>query len=409
MKLFEDPLFQMFAERALMTMTGGGAEYGECALTAQRITEGDVDSWHREWTATASMVQGWAEESALGGHPVSAREAWLRASTYLRISYYPLYGAPVDPRLTATAARERACFARFAELCDPPLAPVRVPFEGRFLDGYLCPAQGSPAQGPLATTEPRPTVIAVNGYDSNVHEMYWAHALPANRRGYHCLLVDGPGQGLALVGQGLVMRPDWETVLRPVVDHAVTLPGVDPDRLAVIGWSFGGYLAPRGVSGEPRVAALVADPGQWDLLDNIRTGLPLPQDLRDRLPRVDPAELDEYLAPLADVPMLRWKLVQRGLWVHGLGSLGEYVVDSDRYRLSDVVGQISCPTLVAVGEGDPVGAHAERLYQALQCPKALVRFSAAEGAAGHCESWNRSRYDQRVFDWLDDVLAPKRS
>ncbi|MFD3654572.1 alpha/beta hydrolase family protein [Streptomyces sp. NPDC058620] len=404
MRLFDHPLFQMFAERALMTITGGGAEYGECALTAQRITEGDADSWYEEWMATAAMVRGWAEESAEGGHGVSSREAYLRASTYFRIAYYPLYGAPVDPRLTEAATRERECFARFAAMSDPPLEPVRVPFEGTFLDGYLCRAQG-PAQGPAGEGPPRPTVLAVNGYDSNVHEMYWAHARPATRRGYHCLLVDGPGQGLALVGQGLTMRPDWESVLRPVIDHAVTLPGVDADRLAVVGWSFGGYLAPRGVGGDSRVAALVADPGQWDQLENFRAVLPLPQEMKDRLPDVDPAELEPHLAPLVESPAMRWRLVQRGLWVHGLKSLGEYVVEMDRYRLSEVAANISCPTLLTLSDGDPTAAQAEKLYQALTCPKTLVRFSAAEGAQGHCESWNRSRYNQRVFDWLDRVLA----
>ncbi|WAZ19652.1 alpha/beta hydrolase [Streptomyces cinnabarinus] len=400
MRLFDDALFQMFAERALMTMTGGGAEWGECALTARRITEGDADSWFEQWTATAATVRGWAEESAGSGRPVSAREAYLRASTYFRIAYYPLYGAPVDPRLTDAAKRERDCFARFAELCDPPLQPVRVPYEGTYLDGYLCPARG-----PEAERGPRPTVVAVNGYDSNVHEMYWAHARPATRRGYHCLLVDGPGQGLALVGQGLTMRPDWENVLRPVIDHAVTLPGVDAGRLAVIGWSFGGFLAPRGVSGDSRVAALVADPGQWDQMENLRRILPLPQDLKDRLPDVAPSELDPHLTPLAQSPDLHWRLVQRGLWVHGLKSLGEYVLEMDRFRLSDVVANISCPTLIALNSDEPGAAQAETLYEALDCPKTLVRFSAADGTPGHCEGWNRSRYSQRVFDWLDDVLS----
>lgn len=410
MRLFDDTLFQTFAERALATMTGGGAEWGECQLTARRITEGDADSWFEEWTATAAMVRDWAEESAGAGHRVSAREAYLRASTYFRIAYYPLFGAPVDPRLTDAATRERDCFARFAELCDPPLQPVRVPFEGTYLDGYLCPARGAARATSSASPSdmrpaPRPTVVAVNGYDSNVHEMYWAHARPATSRGYNCLLVDGPGQGLALVGQGLTMRPDWENVLRPVIDHAVTLPEVDAARLAVIGWSFGGFLAPRGVSGDPRVAALVADPGQWDQAANVAKLLPLPQDLKDRLPDVDPAELDPYLAPLAESPATRWRLVQRGLWVHGLKSLGEYVVELDRYRLSDVVANISCPTLLTISEGDPTAGQAETLYQALGCPKTLVRFTADEGAQGHCESWNRSRYSQRVFDWLDDTLA----
>ncbi|MFE0677183.1 alpha/beta hydrolase family protein [Streptomyces sp. NPDC058867] len=399
MRLFDDAMFQMFAERALTTINGGGAEWGECALTAERIFEGDADSWYEEWAATATMVRGWAEESDRAGHRVSAREAYLRASTYYRVSYYPLFGAPVDPRLIDAAARERASFARFAELSDPPLVPVRVPFEGTYLDGYLCPARGTAAEH-----GPRPTVIAVNGYDSNVHEMYWAHARPACRRGYHCLLVDGPGQGLALVGQGLTMRPDWENVLRPVIDHAVTLPGVDAERLAVIGWSFGGFLAPRGVSGDRRVAALVADPGQWDQLENIRGILPLPGELKERLPDVDPAELEPHLRPLVRSAVMRWRLVRRGLWVHGLHSLGEYVVELDRYRLSDVVADISCPTLITTSDGDPTAAGAQKLYEALDCPKLLVRFTAAEGAQGHCESWNRSRYEQRVFDWLDEVL-----
>ena len=50
-------------------------------------------------------------------------------------------------------------------------------------------------------------------------------------------------------------------------------------------------------------------------------------------------------------------------------------------------------------------ADAERLHDALRCPKALVRFLAAEGAGGHCEETARSLFHQRAYDWLDDVLA----
>ena len=399
MKLFDDPLFQMFAERALATMTGGGAEYGECAATAARITDGDVDSWHREWTATADTVEGWADTSASRGHRVSAREAYLRAATYRRISFYPLFGEPVDPRLVESSAREERSFSKFAALCDTPLAAIEIPFEGTMLPGYLCTVDDS--------TTARPTIVAVNGYDSDVHEMYWSHAQPALRRGYNVLLVDGPGQGRPLIEQGLRMRPDWETVLRPVIDHALTLPQVDAERIAVMGWSLGGYLAPRGVSGDDRVAALIADPGQWDQLEGVRAMLPLPQELKDRLPDVDPADLEPHLAPLATIPALRWRLVQRALWVHGLDTLGQYIVDLGRYRLSDVASKITCPTFVSAAEGDSTATQAGKLYDALDCPKTLVRFTEAEGAAGHCESWNRSRFAQRAFDWLDEVFEHK--
>jgi pimeloyl-ACP methyl ester carboxylesterase len=181
--------------------------------------------------------------------------------------------------------------------------------------------------------------------------MYWSDAMLALRRGYNCLLVDGPGQGRALIKQGLHMRPNWETVTRPIVDFACTRPEIDGKRIAVMGWSFGGFLAPRGVSGDQRIAALIADPGQWDQLESIHAGLPLLPELMDRLSDVDPEEPDPHLAGLAAHPLLRWRLIQRGLWIHGLKSLGQYVIDMSRYRLSDVAGSINCPNLVGVGRG----------------------------------------------------------
>ncbi|MFD5426007.1 alpha/beta hydrolase family protein [Streptomyces sp. NPDC127084] len=394
MHLFDDPLFQMHAERALTLIGRGGAEYGECATTAGHIRAGDRDSWYRAWSATASRVAAAAEHSAAQGHRVSAADGFWRATTYNRMSYQPLFGSPVDPRLAAACKRERDCFSRYAALAPRPVELVEVPFEGTTLPGCLCLPDDDRG---LA----RPTLVGVNGYDSNIHEMYWAHALPAVRRGYACLLVDGPGQGRALVQQGLRMRPDWETVLRPVIDYASGRPEIDAERIAVMGWSFGGYLAPRGVSGDQRVAALIADPGLFDPVDV----MPLPPELREQLPDIDREVLDAYLAPVADDPVMRWRLVQRALWVHGLDSLGEYVIEMDRYRLSGVAGRITCPTLVVANDDDPLAAQAELLLDSLGGPRTLVRFRAEDGAKGHCQAWNRSLFDQRAFDWLDATLG----
>lgn len=394
-RLFHDPLWQMFAETALRTTTRGGAEYGEVAAIAERVGSGGADDWHEAWSGYAGTVLGWAEDSRDRGHRVSAREAYLRAATYLRMSYQPLFGEPADPRLVAAFERESDCFGRFAALGPRPVRPVRVPFEDTGLPGYLW----------LVDDRPRPLLIGVDGYDSNVHEMYCSFAVPALRRGYHCLLVDGPGQGGALIQQQLRMRPDWENVLRAVVDAAVEMREVDGARIAVMGWSFGGFLAPRGAAGEPRIAALVADPGQWDQGEAIRAILPPP--VRDRFPDLDPAELEPLLSAMLNDPVARWKLVQRGLWVHGSATLAELLIDlGRRYTLSDVAGSIACPTLVGAADGDPASAGAQQLYAALNCPKTSVRFSAAEGTAGHCEAWNRSRFDQVVFDWLDETLLP---
>ena len=73
-----------------------------------------------------------------------------------------------------------------------------------------------------------------------------------------------------LYERGIPLRPDWEVVIKAVVDFAETLPLVDAKRIALSGWSLGGHLAPRGASGEPRIAALIADPGTWSIGDGFR-------------------------------------------------------------------------------------------------------------------------------------------
>lgn len=44
-------------------------------------------------------------------------------------------------------------------------------------------------------------------------------------------------------------------------------------------------------------------------------------------------------------------------------------------------------------------------FDALACPKTLMRFTAAEGADGHCQTSNRSLLSHRVLDWLDEQFG----
>jgi alpha-beta hydrolase superfamily lysophospholipase len=76
----------------------------------------------------------------------------------------------------------------------------------------------------------RPTIVYTNGYDSNIQEMYFAHAEAALKRGYNCLLFDGPGQGRNLIQGNSYLRPDWEKVVTPVIDYALTRKGSSSDK-----------------------------------------------------------------------------------------------------------------------------------------------------------------------------------
>jgi pimeloyl-ACP methyl ester carboxylesterase len=170
----------------------------------------------------------------------------------------------------------------------------------------------------------------------------------------------------------------------PVVDFALKRPAVDPKRLVLIGWSFGGYLAPRAASGEHRIAALVADPGEWDQRDLWVAALPISDEEKKRYPDLSPEtlrSLEESLQGPDANPFLSWALLQRGLWVNGVDTLHDYFVFTLDYKLSTVADRISCPTLLTLAEENFIAAFASKLYEALEVPeKRLVRFTAAEWA-----------------------------
>jgi acetyl esterase/lipase len=73
--------------------------------------------------------------------------------------------------------------------------------------------------------------------------------------------------------------------------------------------------------------------------------------------------------------------------------------------MKDSAEAIRCPTLLTAAENDLLAKGAQTLFDALKCKKTLVRFTAAEGAGGHCEMMNRSAVKRVALDWLDEVLT----
>src|SRR5271156_5516764 len=341
-----DESFSFETLRAVGYTAYGGADIGEVITTAERITPGDTESWYREWRALADRIAGIADVCAADGHAVSANSAYLRASNYYRTAEFFLRDDPWnDPRVADTSARAIEMFRAAPEI-QARWAQVRIPYEGVELEGYYLNVSGD---------DPGPTLLAHGGFDSTVEEMFFAVGEAARRHGWNCLIFEGPGQGTALRHHKLLFRHDWEAVVNPVVDFALNLRGVDPERIALLGMSMGGYLAPRAAAFEHRIAACIA----YDGILNFAAALPEPQE------------------PELDVTQ----------------------------RVAALDNQITCPTLVCDAENDQfLKGQPRMLYEALHCPKTFLTFTAAEGAGEHCSEGALTLFHQRLFDWLDDTV-----
>lgn len=393
---FRDDSFAFELVRNLGFTYYGGADIAELMATVDDIAEGDFDSWYRGWHRRGERVLGRAEQYLAGGHLVSAREALLRASTYFRMSEFYLHGDPDDPRILADATASQQAYAKAAELMGPTWEPVEIPYEGTTLPGYF--------YTPDASDEPRPTLVFHGGYDSSVEELYYFGAAAAVRRGYNCLTFDGPGQGMPLREQKLYFRHDWEKVVTPAVDYVLSRPDVDGDRLALQGMSLGGYLAARAVAFEPRFAAAILFDGVWSLVDSI-WGILSPE-AKAAFEAGDAATYDRIVGEaMAADTQVRWTFTQ-GTFSFGVPSPYALTVESTKMTLDDdVVGRITCPTLVMEADGDQFfRGQPERVYDALTAPKTFARFTAEDGAENHCQSGALAYKDEVVFNWLDDVL-----
>jgi hypothetical protein len=396
---FDNNNFQFGLELALGAVYRQAADVGEVLATAERITDGDSDSWVQEWTATAQQCWTAASEAQSRGRQLSALCHYRRAATYFGTAAYCFSGATdhSPARELDLWRQQRAAWERIVDLVGGER--VAIPYQNTTLPGFFFRApDAQPGQ-------PRPLVVMNNGSDGPTPVMWLEGGAAAAERGYHWMTFDGPGQQATLYEQGIPFRPDWEAVLAPVLDTFLARPDVDNDRVALIGVSQAGFWVPRAISFEHRFAAAVADGGVIDV--SAGWTAQLSDQMRQLLEDGNRDGFDRQMRLIADqIPSVRATLDFRG---RPYGISGESAYDLYNtvasYRLGDEVKNITTPLLITDPEDEQFfPGQPQQLYNLVPGPKQLIRFSAHEGANGHCEPMAKSLRDTRIFDWLDTYL-----
>jgi dienelactone hydrolase len=177
---------------------------------------------------------------------------------------------------------------------------------------------------------------------------------------------------------------------------------VDASRLFLIGYSFGGFLAPRAAAFEHRLAAVVCVDGLFDFHQAITTGLPpeLKRLLEER--KID--ELNRAVAMTSNTH-LRWA-VGHGCWAFQVNSTYELLERTRTMSMGGLTGQIQCPVLVCDAENDHFFAGQPKLLaEALGEQATYRRLTAADAAGEHCHVGASDVVNRVVMDWLEDILS----
>jgi dipeptidyl aminopeptidase/acylaminoacyl peptidase len=367
----------MWSQALNRSMFTGGA-YGEISWAATQLGEAakvyDNDAWYTVLDGLGEKLRSRAKEQEADGHTTSARGSNLRAYSYYQWSI--AFMEHHDPRREKAFKKSIESFAAFAELSDPKIERVEVPYEGTSFPAWFVPA---------SSRETRvPATVYLPGWDST-KEQGIEFAMSQAGRGMATLLCDGPGIGEAVAFRGLVNRYDYEVPSTAALEYLLSRSDVDPDRIAVVGLSLGGYRAARAAAFEHRFAGGVAWGAIWDFAvtwanfrDNPRGAVPTP--------------------------------TAHALAVMGAADLDEVAEKLQRWNLEGVADKIRCPFVILHGENDPLipTDHAVRFYEEIGSEQKELRvFTTEEGGSAHCQNDNRILAHDFIGDWLSDLLHPQ--
>lgn len=365
----------------------------EILETVKKIRHTSELSWFREWNKTAERVRTNGDHALSKGHEISAAEAYLRAANYYLAAEVFLHTNPEDPRIPETYKKGADSFMKGLQLLSVPVTEVKIPYEGTTLKGYFFKASTNEAKAPI--------LLVHQGFDAPIETTKYV-AEEAIRRGYHCLLFEGPGQGMTIREQKLPFRLDWEKAVSAVVDYALTRPEVDPEKIILEGISMGGGFAVRAAEYEHRIRICIVNPGYTDLYLMFKYML---GEKLINLYEEDPKEFNDRFLEMTRYDVgLRWG-IHHGMWVFGSRTPADLLTKLKEFNYEKDLDKIRCTMLIMDGTRESWGkGQAKKLYDALKSPKEYMLFTEEDFASEHCQTGGPAISTQRMFDWLDENL-----
>ena len=379
--------------RSLGAANYGGSTPGELFQCFGAIDGNDPYQWPPAFERLARQVEDVGAQAATRGHGISARDHYLRASMYWRAAEYFSDPFSVDMNLRGMSCH--LAFMQASRFIAHKIVPIEIPFEATKLPGLFMTPAGEPNGR---------TIVVLTGFDGTAEELYFHTAQAALERGYNVFIGEGPGQvGAMRLNPELVFRADYEKPIAAMIDVVLGMPGVDPQRLALYGISFGGYFAIRAAAHDARIKAMIANSPIIDLR-RYMLGFVGGEQFVANAPAIELKDVDAI--PDADFPRAQKLSFKASCRRFGVGSLADWFECLKAFTAVDMIDRIACPTLAMVGTGEGAEAlqQCKTFSERVSGPVTRRSFDVSEGADMHCQLGNLPLSNAVVYDWLDGVL-----
>lgn len=321
--------------------------------------------------ATARRREAKARAAEEAGEHVTARQNYFMAAIHYAAAQWTF--EENSDRNIALNQSKRECYTRYAKHADHPVEAAWIPFQGKALPGWFhLPPGYSGGRIPAVVSIP-----GMDGFKEASVSMYGDRWLT---RGIAVLTVEGPGQYESAVLGIHVSMPNWIEAGRAMMEWMRARPEVDPERIGVVGQSFGSFFSTIACANEPRfracaVTASCLEPGFHTIFEEAS-------------------------------PTFK----RRFMYMSGYAD--ETAFDSFCRTLTweGHAEKIRVPYLCVQGEADELSpmAHTDRLFGTLKCPKQLVVYQDCRHSVGNVPSTNLGPAPQvLVADWMNARLSAK--
>jgi dienelactone hydrolase len=340
----------------------------EVRAIAREGEDKGTEAFFRSWGAMADRLAVLGDEAAAAGHRMSALEKYKRATAYY-VTAERMQSRDYAPRQAMYATMLETMGKAIAS--GLPAERVEVPYEGASYPALFVSGAGE---------GPRPCMVFCNGLDSVKEMIVLCMRDEFAKRGISMLAIDHPGVGEALRLRGLTAVHDSERWAGAAVDYLQTRADVDAGRLGMIGWSLGGYYAPRAACYEKRFKLCVS----WGANHNWG------ELQARRLQREGDRPVPHY-----------WDHV---MWVWGQPSMDDFMAYVPRITLNGHMQNMTVPYLITHGANDrqiPIEYAHQSHDQAVNAPDLELKFfTDREGGVEHVSADNMEPSRSYICDWV---------